>query len=509
MSTNPTQNNATPPKGFDWGERTVQAFGGPAKAPAYFKTDAYEICQRFGIPPLDVAEYQENPQARMVYPNLIIHEKDPERSTGPPGGTDCLIQGKERGCGKSTLLNEIEARMMRENGEKIIRRGSSQRSEWLNFRAWTTLWLPKDIPITATWMRELEDEADEPLGAVDDLEDVVREVRTYDGIYDLLEQLRAHPKGTYNVVYPDPAFRDCEELTERSDRCEGTLPFTPAWEADADTPACPLVHWWVGFALGRAEHGPFQWMTISFDEGGDFLSAGAKNKPGIRTYDKIGLWRSIMADSRRALLSFITAIHYEENLHEKVRREHNRRIHMPDGSPNPVKSVRGTYPVGFKTVPMEQDIMSKQPIGVGLCYTERAFTWFRWGDIAGEPEDADRWLKIELGTPEDPVTVSQQAGDEVAVELEYDDRVFGEWQNATHHRLYVKDPGAGYVSVSAAEIGEPLESPVEDLAFVEGLRDAEGCREVLMTDGDEQLVVARIPTSTPNTSDSGGVGVGA
>jgi hypothetical protein len=240
---------------------------------------------------------------------------------------------------------------------------------------------------------------------------------------------------------------------------------------------------------------------------GDWVPQSANNSDGNRLWDKIELLRSIWAESRRAKMSMYNAGHQEENVHEKIRREYKWRIQMPDETPNPISRVRGTYPVGFKRVPMDRDLMSYEKVGTGLLYNQTRFSYFSWEDVPDWPEDEDRWLRIRLGEPDDvDVAVEDDRGDDL--ELEFDERVFGEWQNSTDHRLYVKQPGSGYVSVDTGRVVDELVSPVDGLTFVpETVREGE-YREVRMRrDSDEsELVVARIPASRAALSP--GVGAG-
>jgi hypothetical protein len=450
----------------------------------------------------------------MVYPDVFFHEKDPE-VTRSPKGTDCFILGG-RGSGKTTYLLTAAMRVMTNNPEtdennahKAVWRGDSRRSGWLPFKHWTTLWLPENADVSATWMQEDDDGDDRVLDDAD-LEDVVREVRTYTDVKDLLDQLADHKAGTFNVIYPDPSFAGCEELTAETDRIKEPLPFVPKWEArgdDAKTPSL-ITDWWFGFLLGRVEYAPHVgWMALFFDEVGDWVPQSANNSDGNRLWDKIELLRSIWAESRRAKMSMYNAGHQEENVHEKIRREYKWRIQMPDETPNPISRVRGTYPVGFKRVPMDRDLMSYEKVGTGLLYNQTRFSYFSWEDVPDWPEDEDRWLRIRLGEPDDvDVAVEDDRGDDL--ELEFDERVFGEWQNATDHRLYVKQPGSGYVSVDTGRVVDELVSPVDGLTFVpETVREGE-YREVRMRrDSDEsELVVARIPATRAALSP--GVGAG-
>ena len=49
--------------------------------------------------------------------------------------------------------------------------------------------------------------------------------------------------------------------------------------------------------------------------------------------------------------------------------------------------------------------------------------------------------------------------------LEYDERVFAEWENQRSHRLYVLNTGVGSISIRQAKVIEELESPIDDYLF--------------------------------------------
>jgi energy-coupling factor transporter ATP-binding protein EcfA2 len=456
-------------------------------APKYWESDAYEMRHRYGICRLDIDEFTKDGKepSRIVYPDLLIHEHDATR-TESEGGTGALLTGK-RGCGKSTLLSQIAIRLLDENDEIVIWRGSSMRSEWLRLKRWITLWLPEQAEHEADWMTEADDDR---TGDVDDLDDVVRDVETYSDPVDLLEQLGDGPAGTINVVYPDPTFSGCTDLTAEFDRPGTTdpLPFRPSWECEEDVTPTPIQHWWFAFILAAIEHSSaYEWLSLLFDELGDLAPEDAK-QDADRTFDKLTLFRSCLADSRRSGFSMFGAIHYEANLHHKGRREFEWRISMPDSRPNPRTSRRSSIPVGFETVPMRSDVISGFNVGTGLCYTEAGCTWFGWDDIPFEPADQGRWLRIQLREPDLPAGDAEASG----LEFAYDDRIFAEWQNAHAHRLVVKDPGDGQVSVPEAEVLDELESPVPDLRFV-GLVDVPGGRELVMDGPEGQITVARLP----------------
>ncbi|WP_256289946.1 hypothetical protein [Halobellus inordinatus] len=497
----PTEKSA--PEDRDWGEKTYQS---NRKYPIEDEpTDAAEIRTRYGIGQLDISDFTKDGEepSRIVYPDLLIHEHDAER-TRSEGGTGGLLVG-QRGCGKSTLLSQITARLMDENDEIVVWRGSPMRSEWLRLKRWVTLWLPEGADVDATWMTE---GGDSPTDDVENLDDVVRDVFTYEDPLDLLEQLGEGPAGTINVVYPDPTFSGCTELTAETNRpgAEKPLPFRPSWETDENESPTPLQHWWFAFILAAIEHSShYEWLSLVFDELGDLVPEDAKNSDGNRTYDKISLFRSCMSDSRRVGFSPFGAIHHEENIHHKGRREWNWRISMPDGRPNPRTSRMSSIPVGFETVPMESDVISGFDVGTGLCYAEWGATWFSWKEIEFEPEDKHRWLKIRVDEPETGFDVDEEAD----LQLQFDDQIFAEWQNAHAHRLVVKDPGSGQLSVESGTVLDPLESPIEALEFDEP-QDVPGGKELTMTGEAGQITVARIPVDgeTPNSA-NGIRGVGA
>jgi len=505
-------NNATPPRDHDWGERTKQSVRHNT-APGYWKPDAYEIRQYYGIPEFDPNAFDhshpENPEnVRMVYPDLVCHEAK-ARALDSNRGTDCLIKG-DRDAGKTTFAHSLAVRLMEDyhgievgdhpesdrsaaeiedhNDHIVVWRGSSERSGWLRFKKWTTLYLPAHGDVEARWMNE----SDQPTESIDDLEAIVRDVVYYEDVYDLLDKLGEGKTGTFNVVYPDPSFTGCERVMRETDRVAGTPRYRSESETGQDEEPTSVYHWWFAFLVARTEYGPMEWMALIFDEANDLLPSDASNDDDDHA-KKIELLRSIWASSRKRLLSMFWFVHHEEAIHPKIRREVKWRIDMPDDEPNPRMKRKSSIPVGLGKVPMIADITSKFNKGRALCYTASAFTLFSWTDIPGFPEEDDRWLNVGVEAVESGKTGSAEDGQP----LEFDENVFSEWENQTSHRLYVNDPGEGYLSVGKAEIVQDLSSPIEGLTFVDEFRDQDDHREVLMQRTDspaaEKLVVARIP----------------
>ncbi|MHB9286778.1 hypothetical protein ACKVMT_07030 [Halobacteriales archaeon Cl-PHB] len=449
----------TPPGDYDFGEGTQQARQArddPDEEPApEWWTDAYEMRMRFGIPEFDVEEFDYD-----VYPDCLIHEK-PAEETKSAGGTDWLKIG-ERGSGKSNDSLAWTERLLEVNDERVVWRGSPLRSEWLPFKEWTTLWLPENASVDVDWQTEGE-HATAPDDA--DLNEVVREVVRYDDPVDLVEQLEDRPPGTFNVVYPDPSFTNCTELTRRTDRVNEALPFVPEWKTLGNESGTPLAHWWYAFMLAAVDHrSRYTWLSVVFDEAGDLSPEDAEDDEH-KTFKKLTLLRSIYSDSRRRRLSIYWAAHYEENLHHKIRREVEWRIDMADETPNPRTKFRRSIPVGFGTVPMKTDIMSHRPVGYGLLYNQNEFQLYKWTHI-DRNDLGERWLKIELAEPEDD---DEEEADPTS-NVRYDPAVFERWQKGGKDRLYVKDPGEGYIDLQSGQEAEPLASPRPEMQF-SGLED--------------------------------------
>ncbi len=467
-----------PPDGFDWGQGTVQARDarGEESAPDWW-TDAYEMRMRFGIPAFDLDEYDHD-----VYPDCLVHEK-PAKRTQSAGGTDWLRIG-ERGSGKSNDSLHWAARLLEVNDERVVWRGSPQRSEWLPFREWTTLWVPDGASIDATWLAEGEYGGNEAAA----LEDVVREVVTYDDPRELLRQLEERPAGTFNVVYPDPSFAGCVELTRKTDRVNEALPFVPKWKALGEESGTPLAHWWYAFMLAAVDERPrYSWLSVIFDEAGDLSPEDAEDDEH-KTYKKLSLLRSVYSDSRRRRLSIYWCAHYEENLHHKIRREVEWRIDMADGTPNPRTKLRRSIPVGFGTVKMHSDIMSNRPLGTALLYNQKEFELYGWKHI-DRADLGNRWLQVSLAEPED--------ADDGEEPIKFDPGIFNRWNpEPDKDRLYVKEPGAGYIDLKSGAEAEPLESPEPEMHF--GAVEARGEQYVVELHPDdetegESTVVAVFP----------------
>lgn len=476
----------TPRDGSDFGEATVQARLREDDVEDVdereWHTDAYEMRMQFGIPEFDFEAFDYD-----VYRDCLVHEKPADR-TNSAGGTDWLRIG-ERGSGKSNDSLHWAIRLLEVNDERVVWRGSPQRSEWLPLRDWTTVWVPENAAHTTEWEEESEFDA----ASEADLEELVREVRTYEDPVDLLEKLEDHPAGTFNVVYPDPSFQGCEGLTTQTDRVSETLPFVPEWEAIGEETGTPLPHWWYAFMLAAVDHRPrYSWLSVIFDEAGDLFPENAEDD-AHKTFAKINLLRSCYADSRRRRLSIYWAAHYEENLHHKVRREVMHRIDMADKTPNPRTKLRSSIPVGFDTVPMRTDIMSSRKVGVALLYNQKEFQIYRWKEITSKPDDEERWLKITLGEPE-----RDDEDEDTGPTLRYEPSIFRRWTAPSEDRLYVKDPGEGYVDAMSGQEIEPLASPRDGWHFAGVETRTEGDVDVAIVqlvadETGESKVVAEIP----------------
>jgi hypothetical protein len=489
---------------YDWGHGTVQAreiLEDETDAPDWW-TDAYEIRMRFGIP-----EFDRSAHEREVYVDCLVHEK-PAKTTSSPGGTDYLKVG-ERGCGKTTDNLHWTTRLLEVNEERVVWRGSQSRPGWLPFRDWATVWLPENASVTAEWVRDGESTAD-GLGETG-LEDEVRAVRYYEDPVDLVEQLEDLPAGTFNVVYPDPSFSGCEKLTRSTHRIGSTLPFTPEWETLGDGSPTPLTHWWFAFLLAAVDHRQdYSWLSIIFDEAHNLVEEGAEEDEHS-TYKKVRLATDCYDDTRRARVSIYWTTHREDKMHHKIRKEVMWRVDMPDGTPNPRKNRARSIPAGFDTVPMYADIMSTRKVGRALLYNENEFVLYSWSDIPKLEEDAGRKLNVYLGEPER----DDQEDVDDRNQLEYDSAMFSRLRRGDEDRLYVKDPGDGYIDVMTGQEVETLDSGRDDVEFG-GIRD-EGDSFVLPArqhGSDEEVPVAKIPkrelgiepeSTDDETDENGGV----
>ncbi|MDB2276695.1 hypothetical protein PM022_19660, partial [Halorubrum ezzemoulense] len=241
---------------------------------------------------------------------------------------------------------------MEVNNEAVVWRGSSSRSEWLPFKPWTRLFLPANAASSASWQpRDIRADID---GDDADLEEVVREVIYYEDPRDINEQLEP---GTFNVVYPEPSFSGCAEIVAESDYMEQPVEWVPKWEADQGD-ATTLIHWWFAWSIAKVEYGPYDWVSLLFDETADWVPQSARAEQH-ETFAKIGALRRVLADSRKFYFSLYFLAHNEENLHSKIRRTIQWRISMPDGTANPAQENNDRPPVGFNAIPMIRDQLSR------------------------------------------------------------------------------------------------------------------------------------------------------
>jgi hypothetical protein len=341
-------------------------------------SDADAIRRHFGVAPYDPAPYLEA-EHRSVLPDCFEHEWDapPERSSG---GTDFLARGKP-GSGKSTFANHFATRQLEINGEPVVWRGSSSRSEWLPLAPWATLCLPAGADVSARLVPT--DRSEEPISLHPfDLSTIVRDTIRYENPLDLLEQIRP---GQFHVVYPDPSMTGCQELFEAAD----TKNYDEPPRGTLFGPEDPASHWWFAFVLARVEFVErATFMTLILDEIGDIAPQSA-SKDSFGSYQKIELLKDLWVDARKLGLTFGLFCHSEVDIHQLIRHKIRWRIQMP-GTSNPT-SPSGV--VGFEEIPMNSAVTSHYPVGRALMYTETNFDRFEWPNYSASVPFK---LKIEL-----------------------------------------------------------------------------------------------------------------
>jgi hypothetical protein len=352
-------------------------------------TDVDEIRDKFGISSFDADQFSA---LNKPYPNCLVHEPPGESEWGHVGGTNFLAVG-EKGSGKSTLGLFWAARLMEQNDEAVVWRGSSSRSEWLPFKHWTKLLLPKNAETEAAW--KPRDIRAQNAGEDADICEIVREVEYYEDVEDLNDRLEP---GKFHVVYPDPTFTGCERVMAESDFSKKPVPFTTLAEAEESEDATPLVHWWFAWMVAKLEYGPYDWTSLIFDEAADLAPDDAR-ADADETYEKVQALRRVMADSRKFYFSLFFFAHHEVNLHSKIRRTVQWRVNLADETANPCRAANDRPPLGFNAIPMEQDQLSFRNVGHGLLWTEQRFSRFRWDDVPVDPVDESRWLKISVSEP--------------------------------------------------------------------------------------------------------------
>jgi energy-coupling factor transporter ATP-binding protein EcfA2 len=480
---------ASPPKGHDWGERTQQGYEirKDHRAPGYYESDAYEIRKRFGIPEFDHTEFEreEGKIASMVYPDLLIHEWETDLTTRAKG-TTVIARGK-RGSGKTTLRDHVGGRLIGVNDEIVVVRGRQNSSDWRRFAPWTTLYLPSGVDISIEWKYQTDRPVPSP-------EELVRDVVYYDDVMDLLRTLEDRPRGTYNVVYPDPEHRGCNDIIDRASSVPYHIEFTPQSAATGDSEPTPVSHWWFAFMLARTEFGKVRdadgdpmWMTLMIDEIGELAP---ENPPGGEdghyTWEAVQMLASMMIDVRSAGLSIFGNCHYWSDIATPWRKQFNYRISMPDGRQNPVKQRSSTHPKGWESVPMNHDLISDKNPGTGLCYSESRFTYFSWDELAVPEAEQLPPFRLDLGAQE---SVKQP-------EFWFEDALLASFQTPMGDvELRVKD-GSGVIDCSGPEVVEPLAVPTTDsfegVSFV-GLREGARSSVLVIRTPTGEREVAEIP----------------
>lgn len=321
-----------------------------------------------------------------IVPSLFDHTWDggADRYSGGPGA---FAVGGE-GSGKSTMLLRTAAIEMEHNNARVVWRAvTGSRSEWLPFAPVARVCIPQGYEPTARLVPKARSRGSR--GIEVPLEDVVREVVYYKDVMDL--NLRVLKHGMFNVVYPDPEMRGCQWVYDESDRVVADGRDEVKFSADD-----PVDHWWFGWGLSLVERGPWAWTAWICDEVQSLAPQGAANDKYL-TRLKIRMLGEAMEDFRKNGIARYFAGHKDKHMHDLWRDRIGFRIHM-NGTANPTKGRSSSHPVGFGTVPMQQDMMSDADIGEAVIYDESEFEKVSWPNIE-KPVHGD--LKVYLDKDRD------------------------------------------------------------------------------------------------------------
>lgn len=467
-------------------------------APGHYPTDAKAIrTRRFAFPPLEPEEWyqREGMAVSGVYPDALIHTDD--LSTVPDtitteGGTLVGIEAW-LGSGKSTLVDQLATYQM-QRGERIVVPGRQKTSEWRRMKDWASVWLPANVQIDTRWLEVVD--APEP-----DLDRLCRDVRRYDGIRDLISKLQAQPRGTYNVVYPDPLFRQCEDVMDDVDAAGVQTPsFTPKGLPNPT----PASNWWFPFLSAcvldrdrRDRDGEPNFMSVHLDE---FKSIASRNPASgdenHYLYENVQILSEMLIEMRKANLSVYAYFQKAEKVSQELLSEFTHWMELSNaGRSNRVTKAESPPP--FRKVPMDYDLLSSRSSkGFGICYSGARFSEFQWSNL-GYPRGCPEFV-VELGVPESTAEQNRSNGiDTDAIRAE--DSLLTEYktQDGGVHELRVRAPGSGRVDLSGdtPTVAETLESPFEDTSFpASPIRETDRRYELVWRNQDDEgVTVAKIP----------------
>jgi len=468
--------------------------------------DAEEIRNRFDIPAFQPEAFVPREGAALsgVYPDFLIHVEsaaDGPSTVSSPGASLTLVEAP-KGSGKSTVADQFATYQMEHNDERIVRNGRQKSSDWRRMRDWTTLWLPSGVEIDGRWMEAVDRGEPDP-------EALCRAVRYYDDVFDLVDQLQDHPKGTYNVVYPDPFFRKCTDALATADTAVEQPRFTPKNEPDPT----PASHWWFGFLAARTfdglrvdSDGERNWMTAHIDEFGMLAPESASGgETGHWTYECVRIMSDISKEMRSAGVSLVGYAHHEEDVHNNWLKEFDFWVELSNNERGN-RTTKSEAPKPFRDIEQDTDLLSKRPTGFGLCYNENRFSEFRFSDL-GYPHDTPEF-QLRLGIPSSAAAPTGDEGGMIVEDLQVatdDDgqpTLLEEYRaaNGAVHELRVLAPGRGIVDISGdePEVLEELTSPYDDGAFPDSpIQSTQNHYDIVFNpDSSRQIVAARIPRRT-------------
>jgi len=211
--------------------------------------------------------------------------------------------------------------------ENVLWLSSLDDTEWTALAPFATVCLPADERVSVQanpYNQRLRGET------VDlRMHDLARDVIRYANPRDLLQTLDERTVGQFYVVYPDPDFRLCQEITGRS--------YASVREVEELGEAATIHHWWFALVEELAHgHHYREWTTIVADEAHKWLKTG-KSDDEHDWWHKIDDFSSTWADARKKRLSGIFATHIWNEMPDKVRRKTRWGATM-NGEPFPSKA---------------------------------------------------------------------------------------------------------------------------------------------------------------------------